>query len=109
MADDDIDPVLTRLTAESGGNFARAKHVAASLRRLQESDDPDLRRLADDILDGKRGLRSVVQDPAFNKTLDTEMPRLFRRLDDLDPEEREAMIAKGRAMYSPGEGGADQG
>lgn len=100
MADLD-DATLARLTAESGGNPVRGASIARSLTRLAESPDPALRRMAVDILEGRKGVRSVVADPAFDAHLTTAMPTLFAHLDALEPEERERLVREGRRLLDP--------
>lgn len=90
------DDITERLTEQSGGIRGRGVRIRRSIELLRQSDDPALRRLADDVLAGRRTVRSVLQEPAFTAALSTLMPRFFRQFDDLEATAWDGLVAEGR-------------
>lgn len=88
------DDVLARLTAGTGGDPARARMARRALERLRQSEEPELRRLADEVLSGSRSLRSVVQDQTFDRIASERMPRLFEQVDALDEQQRAELLER---------------
>lgn len=90
------DDTTARVTAETGGDPGRGRQVRRALERLRGADDPRLRQLAEDVLSGRREVRSVLQDDAFDAVLTQRMPQFFEQLEAMDPAERDALVAQGR-------------
>jgi hypothetical protein len=95
---DDPAQVTARIIAESGGDPARGRQIRRALERLRDSPDPRLRELATEILAGRRDVRSVVRDTAFNEALTTRITRFWSEYHDLGDEERAALLRTGQAQ-----------
>jgi hypothetical protein len=82
------------------GNQELSNHLRNALRTLRErSDNEDFRRVVDDVLAGRSGLRDVYLTPAFAAGLDPGVRQFARRYDELSPEERAALAEQGKASW----------
>ncbi|WP_182113194.1 MULTISPECIES: hypothetical protein [unclassified Actinotalea] len=87
------DDRVARLSAAMGGDPARGRQAMRALERLRSAEDPRLRELAQDVLDGRRTLREMVQDDAFGRVVSGRLPALKTQLDEMTPEDRERLLA----------------
>lgn len=82
------------------GNQALSDHLREALRTLRErSDNEDFRRVVDDVLAGRSGLRDVFDSAAFAAGLDPGVRQFARRYEELSPEERAQLAERGRADW----------
>src|SRR5688500_14255711 len=80
----------------AAGDPALSRHLRNSLTLLRDrSDDPEFRRLADEVLTGRRGLRDVATSPVFAQALNPQVERFAQRYEELSDEERAALAAQG--------------
>ncbi|MFY1673585.1 hypothetical protein ACN27G_27085 [Plantactinospora sp. WMMB334] len=85
----------------AGGDPALSRHLRESLRVLGErTDDPDFRRLVDDVLDGRRGLREAATSPVFASGLDTGVDQFMRRWAEIPESERAEQAARGEREFA---------
>lgn len=85
----------------AGGDPALSRHLRNSLALLRErSDDPEFRRLADDVLAGRRGLRDVATSPVFAEALNPQVERFAERYEQLSEEERAALAEQGEEQFA---------
>lgn len=83
------------------GDPALSRHLRNSLELLRDrTDDQDFRRLADDVLAGRRGLRDVASAPAFARVLNPEVERFAQRYEELSDAEREALARQGEEQLA---------
>jgi hypothetical protein len=93
----DEEPVLD----VAQGDPALSHHLRNSLRLLRDrTDDEDFRRLADDVLDGRPGLRDIATSPAFSRVLDPQVERFAQRYEELSDAERAALATEGEAQFA---------
>jgi hypothetical protein len=64
------------------------------------SDDPHLKRLIDDVLQGRRTMRELVRDEKFTEELNAGMRRFGEHWEQLTPEQRAALVRQGQAEES---------
>ena len=82
------------------GNQALSDHLRKALRTLRErSDNEDFRRLVDDVLAGRSGLRDVYLSPTFASGLDSGVRQFAQRYEQLTPEERTELAERGTADW----------
>lgn len=85
----------------AGGDPALSRHLRNSLTLLRDrSDDPEFRRLADDVLAGRRGLREVATSPVFAQALNPQVERFAQRYEQLSDAERAALAAQGEEQLA---------
>lgn len=85
----------------AGGDPALSRHLRNSLTLLRDrSDDPEFRRLADDVLAGRRGLRDVATSPVFAQALNPQVERFARWYEQLSEAERAALAAQGEEQFA---------
>ncbi|HEY0700929.1 MAG TPA: hypothetical protein VGD43_24360 [Micromonospora sp.] len=83
------------------GDPALSRHLRNSLQLLRDrSDDEDFRRLADDVLAGRRGLRDVATAPEFSRVLNPQVERFAERWEELSDAERAALAAQGEQQFA---------
>ena len=82
------------------GDQALSDHLREALRTLRErSDNEDFRRVVDDVLAGRSGLRDVYFTPAFAAGLDTGVRQFAQRYEELSPQERAELAERGKAGW----------
>jgi hypothetical protein len=72
-------------------NPGLARLVRTQLRALARSDDPRFRRIATDILSGKRDIYDLPEE-GFSQALDSTT----QQLNSLDDEQRQELIRQGQ-------------
>ncbi len=83
------------------GDPALSRHLRNSLKLLSErSDSPQFRRLIDDVLAGRQGLREIAGSPVFAQALNPQVERFAERYEALSDEERAALAAEGAAQFA---------
>ncbi|WP_110206985.1 hypothetical protein [Nocardioides daejeonensis] len=94
MMPEDWDPIA----AFTRGDPLRAEALRANLTRIAEqTDQPEVRRLVQEVLDGRRTVRELVREPAMVAELDRGMDAFARQWSDLSPEQRAALVNQGIA------------
>jgi hypothetical protein len=77
-----------------------SRTTGRATRRLRErSDNADFRRVVDDVLAGRAGLRDVYLSPAFAAGLDARVWQFACRYEQLTPEERTELAERGNAGW----------
>lgn len=85
MADDSVDP----LHQFARGDEAMAAHLRKALEVLREqSQDPDFRRLATGVMEGRQSMHALAQSSAFNAAVADAAPRLDAWWSSLSEEEK---------------------
>ncbi|WP_063038441.1 hypothetical protein [Nocardia grenadensis] len=80
------------------GDAATSRQLGAALRTLAENTrDPALRALTQDVLGGRMGVRDFARTEVISKLLDSAMPAMLKRIEALSDEERELLAEQGRA------------
>ena len=87
------DPV----EAFTGGDRTRSHHLRRNLATIAEhADDPRVRRLVEEVLAGRRTVRELVRDEAFEAVLDSGMAAFAERWQELSVEERAELVREGQ-------------
>jgi hypothetical protein len=74
------------------------RSIRDSMETLRaHSPDPELRRLADDVLDGRRTLRDIAGEAAFGRAVLPALHQGFATLEALSDEDRAAFFDEARA------------
>ncbi|PXY33231.1 hypothetical protein DI005_25550 [Prauserella sp. PE36] len=82
------------------GDVALSKHLKNSLGILKDKvDDPEFKRLVDDITSGRRSLRDMMNTPVFARALDPLVERGAETYRDLSEEEREQLARQGEEQF----------
>jgi hypothetical protein len=82
------------------GDQALSDHLRRALRTLRDrNDNEDFRRVVDDVLAGRKGLREVYLSPAFAAGLDPGVRQFAQRYEQLSPEERAELAERGAAGW----------
>lgn len=110
------EPGWDSVAAIAGGDPVFQRTLTDSLKLLRERDpDPAVRKIIDDIADGKITLREATRLPAFQKMMERGMESAASRWKELSPQERLAETEAGRQAVlaeraklglPPGEAGA---
>lgn len=80
------------------GDRGVSRQLSASLRSLRESsDDPQLRRVLDDVLSGHRSLREASSDPTLVRALDSGVQSFAEQWGQLSDDERAELARQGEA------------
>jgi hypothetical protein len=74
-----------------------AQAVRGALEIMAGSDSPELRELATEVLAGRTTLRRAMLSGAYRDQVSTAGERFAEWYCELDPAEREACVAAGRA------------
>jgi hypothetical protein len=91
-------PGLDRDLEQMAGSPALAEAVRASLVRLSTgAAGPDLAEMARDLLEGRIELRAVARSSAYADQIIEAVATYGEWFDELEPEEREKLIADTRA------------
>lgn len=82
------------------GDAALSKHLKNSLGLLKDKvDDPEFKRMVDDITAGRRSLRDVVDTPVFARALDPLVERGAETYRNLSDEEKEELGRQGEDEF----------
>ena len=77
---------------------AAARVLRESLTTLREQHEgTPLAALLTRVLDGRTPVRALADDPAFRELADAGMRHYEAEVAELDPEQRRALVAQGRA------------
>ncbi|WP_216209224.1 hypothetical protein [Amycolatopsis aidingensis] len=83
------------------GDAALSKHLKNSLNLLRsKSDDPEFKRLVDDITAGRRSLRDAVTSPVLARELNPLMDQATQHYRNLSEEEREELARTGERQFA---------
>lgn len=82
------------------GDVALSKHLRNSLKLLKDkTDDPEFRRLVDDISSGRRSLREAASSDAFSRVLDPLVQRGAEEYRQLSEQERDELARIGEQQF----------
>ena len=82
------------------GDVALSKHLKNSLNVLRSKiDDPEFKRLVDDITSGRKSLRDTVTSPVFARALDPLVHQAAEHYRNLSDEEREELARTGEQQF----------
>ncbi|OZM70049.1 hypothetical protein CFN78_27345 [Amycolatopsis antarctica] len=82
------------------GDAALSKHLKNSLGTLKDKvDDPEFKRMVDEITSGRRSLRDVVGTAVFARALDPLVERGAETYRDLSEEEKEKLGRQGEDQF----------
>lgn len=96
MSEDRPEPTLDI----ARGDVALSKHLRNSLNVLREKvDDPEFKRLVDDITSGRRSLRDTFTSPAFARALDPLVEQAAEHYRNLPEQEREELARTGEQQF----------
>ena len=83
------------------GDVALSRHLKNSLGVLRDKvDDPGFKRLVDEVLSGRRGLRDVITSDVFAAGLDPLVRKGAQDYEKLSEEERAELAATGEAQFA---------
>ncbi|GAB2659350.1 hypothetical protein GCM10027271_17550 [Saccharopolyspora gloriosae] len=83
------------------GDVALSKHLKNSLGVLRDKvDDPNFKRLVDDVLAGKQGLRDAFTSDAFSAALDPLVRKGAEDYDKLSEQERSELAKTGEQQFA---------
>lgn len=83
------------------GDRALSEHLANSLKLLRDrSDNPEFRRLADEIVAGRASLREAAMSAAFTGELNPQVERFAERYEQLTDAEREELARQGEQQFA---------
>lgn len=81
------------------GDVALSRHLRNSLEVLKDKvEDPEFRRMVDDITSGRRSLRDMVRSPVFARALDPLVEQGAQTYRDLSDQERDELRKQGEAQ-----------
>ncbi|MBK1783523.1 hypothetical protein [Prauserella cavernicola] len=82
------------------GDAALSKHLKNSLGVLKDKvDDPQFKRLVDDIVSGRRSLRDMASDPTFTRALDPLVEQGAQTYRELSDEDKEELARQGEEQF----------
>ncbi len=82
------------------GDAALSKHLKNSLGVLRDKvEDPEFKRLVDDITSGRRSLRDMIDTPVFARALDALVEQGAQTYRDLSDAEREDLARQGEEQF----------
>lgn len=82
------------------GDPTRSRQLRAALETLRDrSDNREFRRLVDDVLAGRRGLRDVARTQAFDSVVTPLAQEFGRRYEEMSEEDREQLSRQGTEGY----------
>ena len=81
------------------GDAARSRQLRSSLRVLRErTDNPQFRKLLDDVLAGRTGLRDAARTPLFDQVVSPGVQQTVERLREMPDEEKQRRAAEAEAQ-----------
>lgn len=90
-----VDPV----DAWAPDDPVRQQVLRESLVAIADNhDDPEVRRLVRRCLQGELTIRELVREPRFEEAMGVAMTQLAAEVEEMEPEERAAWRARGRAL-----------
>ena len=96
MSNSDQEPTLDI----AHGDQARSHNLRASLKVLRDRvDNPDFRRLVDDVLTGKASLRDVAKTDAFGAAIAPLAQQSVDRLNEMSDDEKEEHAKEGERHF----------
>lgn len=96
-----LPPDHDSVSAFTRGDPVRSRMLRENLQAIRDrTDDPHLRRLVDDVLQGRRTVRELVRDEGFVRELDAGMQRFGEHWEQLTPEQRAELVRQGQAEES---------
>ncbi|MGJ7905883.1 hypothetical protein ACOQFL_05330 [Actinopolyspora sp. H202] len=97
MSDQDREPMMDA----SRGDVGLSRHLRNSLRIIRDkTDDEEFRKLADDVIAGKRGLREASQSASFSRVLDYQVEKASTEMAEMSDEEREELALSGEQQLA---------
>jgi hypothetical protein len=81
------------------GDAARSRQLRSSLRVLRDrTDNPQFRKLLDDVLAGRTGLRDVARTSLFDQLVSPGVQQSVERLREMPEEEKQRRAAEAEAQ-----------
>lgn len=81
------------------GDAARSRQLRSSLNVLRErTDNPQFRKLLDDVLAGRTGLRDAARTPLFAQVVTPHVQQAVERLREMPEEEKQRRAAQAKAQ-----------
>lgn len=97
MSRPDREPIID----VAGGDPALSRHLRNCLTVLRDrTENPEFRKLADDILAGRQGLRQAFTSPAFAQALNPHVEQFAQRYEQLSANEREQLATEGQRQFA---------
>lgn len=82
------------------GDVALSKHLKNSLGVLKDKvDDPEFKRMVDDITSGRRSLRDMITNPAFANALNAHVEQGAETYRNLSDEEKSELAKQGEEQF----------
>lgn len=82
------------------GDVALSKHLKNSLNLLRDKvDDPEFKKLVDEVVSGRRSLRDTFASPAFSHALNPLMDRAMEYYQNLSEGDREELTRTGEQQF----------
>lgn len=79
----------------------RSQMLRKNLETIRErAEDPHLKRIIGEVLEGRRTVRDLVRDEKFAEQLNQGMQRFGEQWEQLTPEQRAALVRQGQAEES---------
>jgi uncharacterized protein YicC (UPF0701 family) len=78
------------------GDAARSHQLRGSLKILRDrADNPEFRKLLDDVLAGKKGMRDAARSPLFDQAVTPRVQQAVERLNQMSDEEKQRLGEEG--------------
>lgn len=82
------------------GDAALSKHLRNSLNVLRgKVDDPEFKKMVDDVMSGKVSLRDVASSSVFSRALDPYAQQAAEKFENMTEEECEELARAGEAQF----------
>jgi hypothetical protein len=95
MTNRPVDPV----SAYAPEDPVRQEVLRESLTAIADNhDDPEVRRLVRRCLQGELSVRELVRQPRFEEAMGVAMTQLADEVEQMEPDEKAAWRARGRAL-----------
>ncbi|MEV4732321.1 hypothetical protein [Saccharopolyspora sp. NPDC049426] len=96
MSNPEQEPVLDI----ARGDEARSRHLRASLQLLRDRvENPQFRKLVDDVLAGKASLRDVAQTAAFGQAVAPLAQQAINRVNEMSEDEKQELAEEGERQF----------
>ncbi|MHA6803486.1 hypothetical protein [Salinifilum ghardaiensis] len=83
------------------GDVGLSRHLRNSLRTIRDkTDDEEFKKLADDIIAGKRSLREASRSDVFSRVLNPQVEKASAEIESMSDEEREELARTGEQQLA---------
>ena len=91
------DAAWDPIAAFTRGDPVRSAYLRRNLTQIRDStDDRHVQRLVAEVLDGRRSVRELVRDEAFEAQMNRGMATFAEQWEALSPEERAELVRAGQ-------------